>query len=271
MKVSLRSWSPVSNTNWPEIGYLVFGINFSRKCSHNYSIVIINKNRNHLSTNKPTLFTICHQRKIQCQSRGYHSARDRSNLHTTIWRIANRRECSCGHCVGEYCKFPSRRHDRSNVDRHFTPSWFAVIMGTGITAALIASCPLKFNGQIVIASIIFALNVVLFLLFSALTIARYIMFPYVFKKMILHPVQSLYVGCLPMGFATLINCVWLPTNPTVNAHPADCIHRHSYISEPMDRAMGNVVGRCIHGRLFCFCDTHCHVRWTRRDNWSWRL
>lgn len=49
------------------------------------------------------------------------------------------------------------------------------------------------------------LTLCLFVLFSAMTVARYIMFPYIWRLMILHPVQSLYLGCIPMAFAPLIN------------------------------------------------------------------
>jgi len=43
------------------------------------------------------------------------------------------------------------------------------------------------------------LNLVLFLLFSVITIARYCLFPNVWRFMIHHPVQSLYIGTFPMG------------------------------------------------------------------------
>lgn len=38
-----------------------------------------------------------------------------------------------------------------------------------------------------------------------MTIMRYAIFPDIWSLMIRHPVQSVYVGCYPMGAATLIN------------------------------------------------------------------
>ena len=36
---------------------------------------------------------------------------------------------------------------------------------------------------------------------------RYILWPTVFKRMLYHPQQSLFLGTLPMGFATIVNMV----------------------------------------------------------------
>ncbi|KIJ67707.1 hypothetical protein HYDPIDRAFT_83372 [Hydnomerulius pinastri MD-312] len=91
--------------------------------------------------------------------------------------------------------------------KHFTPAWHTVVMGTGATSALIHNFPYG-NGNPairIVTLIIFFLNLVLFLLISGATAARYIMFPEVWSKMLRHPAQSLFVGTVPMGFATLIN------------------------------------------------------------------
>ncbi|EMS18062.1 sulfite efflux pump SSU1, partial [Rhodotorula toruloides NP11] len=86
---------------------------------------------------------------------------------------------------------------------HFTPSWFVVNMGTGISSILLYNLPYSFNGLKEIAIAIWLLNVVLFSLF--LLIARYCIFPTVLSAMLYHPVQSLFLGCFPMGFATIVN------------------------------------------------------------------
>lgn len=51
----------------------------------------------------------------------------------------------------------------------------------------------------------FFLNLSLFVLFTSITAARYIMFPGIWTLMINHPVQSLYLGTFPMAATTLIN------------------------------------------------------------------
>ena len=50
----------------------------------------------------------------------------------------------------------------------------------------------------------FFLNLALFIIFNVLTIARYVIFPDIWSLMLRHPVQSLYLGCYPMGATTLI-------------------------------------------------------------------
>ena len=48
------------------------------------------------------------------------------------------------------------------------------------------------------------LNIALFILLTACGVTRYTMFRNIWRTMIHHPVQSLSLGCFPMGFATII-------------------------------------------------------------------
>jgi len=84
-------------------------------------------------------------------------------------------------------------------------SWFSVNMGTGITSILLNTLP--YNGKWLywISVVVFALNVLLFATFLLMTILRYTLYPRIFAVMIRHPVQSMFIGTLPMGFATIIN------------------------------------------------------------------
>ncbi|KAF8512432.1 voltage-dependent anion channel-domain-containing protein [Gautieria morchelliformis] len=52
---------------------------------------------------------------------------------------------------------------------------------------------------------IFSLDLLLFIAFVAFAITRYIMFHGVWDSMIRHPVQSLYLGCLPMSASILVS------------------------------------------------------------------
>ncbi|KAG5912708.1 hypothetical protein E4U61_008035, partial [Claviceps capensis] len=87
------------------------------------------------------------------------------------------------------------------IVRNFAPSWFAVNMGTGIVSATLHNLP--YNGPWLqcISYIFFGLNVLLFVTFLGLSIARYTMYPRLWGAMIAHPGQSLFLGCFPMGFA----------------------------------------------------------------------
>ncbi|KAF8135575.1 voltage-dependent anion channel [Boletus edulis] len=51
----------------------------------------------------------------------------------------------------------------------------------------------------------FFLNLALFVLFTVLSTARYILFPGVWSRMLRHPVQSLFLGTFPMGATTLFS------------------------------------------------------------------
>ncbi|PYH64104.1 TDT family transporter [Aspergillus vadensis CBS 113365] len=99
------------------------------------------------------------------------------------------------------------KHDTGwrRVVRHFTPSWFSVTMGTGIVSILLNTLP--YNGQWLywISVVLFSFNVLLFTIGCIITFLRYTLYPEIFFAMIKHPVQSMFIGTFPMGFATIIN------------------------------------------------------------------
>lgn len=102
---------------------------------------------------------------------------------------------------------------------NFTPSWFAVVMGTGILSILIYSAPHQFSGQHIVAIVFYVINCVLFALFFILSLLRYTMYPFVFRRMLSHPVQSLYIGTFPMALATIVNATVLIAVPAYGDWP----------------------------------------------------
>ncbi|KAI0355634.1 hypothetical protein OH77DRAFT_300642 [Trametes cingulata] len=102
---------------------------------------------------------------------------------------------------------PASRKTLKDCVRHFTPAWFAAIMGTGSISILFNNSPYARDSKTmeILAFVFFFLNFVLFVIFNALTLARYIIFPDIWSIMIHHPTQSLFVGTYPMGAATLLN------------------------------------------------------------------
>ncbi|OJA20492.1 hypothetical protein AZE42_01982 [Rhizopogon vesiculosus] len=100
-----------------------------------------------------------------------------------------------------------RRKSLKDIVRHFTPAWFAVTMGTGSIAILFHNFPYATDSSVMRAFtlVFFFFNLALYILFSAVSAARYILFPGIWSRMIRHPVQSLYIGTFPMGATTLIN------------------------------------------------------------------
>ncbi|KAJ4164665.1 hypothetical protein LMH87_006328 [Akanthomyces muscarius] len=111
-----------------------------------------------------------------------------------------------GTCANEALQKPCKNsRGWRKIVRNFTPSWFAVNMGTGIVSILLHNLPYNAQWLQYISYIIFALNVVLFVTFLVISILRYALFPEIWSAMIEHPGQSLFLGCFPMGFATIIN------------------------------------------------------------------
>ncbi|KAI0759060.1 voltage-dependent anion channel [Fomes fomentarius] len=91
--------------------------------------------------------------------------------------------------------------------RHFTWAWHAVIMGTGVVSTLLHKFPYHNDSLAlkIVALIIFLLNLSLFVFVCTSTMLRYALYPEIWSLMIAHPAQSLFIGCFPMGAATLIN------------------------------------------------------------------
>lgn len=95
---------------------------------------------------------------------------------------------------------------------NFTPSWFAVNMGTGILGILIYNLPYQFSGQYYVAVAFYVLDAFLFTIFLLITLLRYYLYPWVFMKMVSSG-QGLFVGTFPMGLATIVNLTVLIAVP----------------------------------------------------------
>ena len=99
-------------------------------------------------------------------------------------------------------------HPREMI-RQFTPNWFAATMGTGILALALPQIP---GGGLVLRTIgeeLWLFNIALFLLFTVLYTARWIMFWDEAKQIFSHSIVSFFIGTIPMGLATIINGVLL--------------------------------------------------------------
>lgn len=101
----------------------------------------------------------------------------------------------------------------SALVRHFIPGWFAVTMGTGVLALVLGNLPGPLVALRPLGEVVWALDLVLFLAFSLLFIGRLVAFPETIGPMLAHPVQSMFLGAIPMGMATLINGLVLYGGP----------------------------------------------------------
>lgn len=98
-------------------------------------------------------------------------------------------------------------------------------MGTGIVSMLLHLFGTMYPSHhflSIVGNAFFALNVFLFVLILTISILRYILYPATWTLMLAHPVQSLFLGTFPMGFATIVNvftlvCVpyWGGATPTI--------------------------------------------------------
>ncbi len=105
---------------------------------------------------------------------------------------------------------PLRRlaHPREVV-RQFTPNWFTATMGTGIMALALNQLPLPAAatapGLHAVAVGIWLFDIALFALFSTLYLARWVFHFDGARRIVGHPVMSMFFGAIPMGLATIIN------------------------------------------------------------------
>ena len=103
---------------------------------------------------------------------------------------------------------PSRRYRGAtlrDVVREFTPNWFSVTMGTGALALALNQIPLPIPGIHDLAGGLWLLDILLFVLFTAIYAARWFVFFDDARRMVWHPVLSMFLGAIPMGLATIIN------------------------------------------------------------------
>ena len=90
------------------------------------------------------------------------------------------------------------------IPTNFSPSWFSVTMGTGVVSILLINIPFQADWLYWLSVVFFALNAVLFALAFLVSALRYTIWPEIWGVMIQDPTNSLFLGTIPMGFATLV-------------------------------------------------------------------
>ena len=100
--------------------------------------------------------------------------------------------------------FSQLQHPRE-VIRQFTPNWFAATMGTGVLALALAQLPVHIPGMHVFAEGLWLFNIGLFILFSVLYGARWVLYFDEAQRIFGHSTVSMFFGTIPMGLATIIN------------------------------------------------------------------
>ena len=127
--------------------------------------------------------------------------------------------------------------------RQFTPNWFTMNMGTGILTLLINVFPYPFIGQHAIATGLWWFDVGLFCVFTTLFTTRLVAFPATVGPMLDHPVQSMFLGAIPMALVPIIN--GLPVFSGL-AHPYTLAHALWWV----DAALAVLTGLLVPFRMF---------------------
>ena len=91
-----------------------------------------------------------------------------------------------------------------NTLENFTPMWFVLPMNTGILGILMHLLPFQFNGLPVLSTIMYLLDLTLFVVISAMTILRWSLYPKAAKQMTAANVDEIaFLGAAPISFLTL--------------------------------------------------------------------
>ena len=103
--------------------------------------------------------------------------------------------------------FPSPLSElRSPIEavRQFTPNWFAMTMGTGILALVLAQYP-DYPILHDIGEGLWLANIILFATFALAYGTRWLLYFQEARRVFVHPVMSMFLGCIPMGLGTITN------------------------------------------------------------------
>ncbi|WP_367374816.1 TDT family transporter [Pseudomonas lini] len=112
---------------------------------------------------------------------------------------------TCTHSVKPGIKPLSHLQHPREAIRQFTPNWFAATMGTGVLALAIAQLPVSNPGLHAFAEGLWLFNIALFVVFTAMYAARWVMFFDEARRIFGHSTVSMFFGTIPMGLATIIN------------------------------------------------------------------
>jgi tellurite resistance protein TehA-like permease len=86
----------------------------------------------------------------------------------------------------------------------FNWTWFTCTQSTGGLAIILAECPKQFHGLHTIGAVVFVLNIVLWITFSALTVTRWILKPAKLRTSFTQPPECFFYGSWWLTVATII-------------------------------------------------------------------
>ncbi|KAH8203418.1 hypothetical protein TruAng_002402 [Truncatella angustata] len=92
---------------------------------------------------------------------------------------------------------------RNRITR-ITWGWFPCTMSTGAMASLLSQQPFTFRGLETIGKVVFVLDIVLFVTFTCMILARFLLKPQAFIKSLHHPSESFFFGSFWVSVALIL-------------------------------------------------------------------
>lgn len=132
------------------------------------------------------------------------------------------------------------------IVRQFTPNWFAVPMGTGILGLALAQLGDLHPLMSVLGEGLWIAATLLFLVACGLYAARWILFTAEARRIFGHSIVSMYLGCIPMALATVINGILVFAVPHLGAVAVTVAHALWWV----DAALAVVVGIAVPFLMF---------------------
>lgn len=127
------------------------------------------------------------------------------------------------------------------VIRQFTPNWFTMNMGTGILFLMLAQFPFFVFGLKSLTRILFWADIGFYLLFCGMFIGRWVFFTKEALRLLDHPVQSMFLGGIPMGLAwrrsSIARSISMEASPLPFTRPWFC-------GSPMPPSLFSSAGWC---------------------------
>ncbi|KAK9467926.1 voltage-dependent anion channel [Lipomyces arxii] len=88
--------------------------------------------------------------------------------------------------------------------KYFSPAWYGMVMSTGISASILASFSYPTHWLRKVALTYWACAITWFVLFSAISGLRYLLYRQTSQRILQNPTQSLYWACIPMALSSII-------------------------------------------------------------------
>lgn len=101
--------------------------------------------------------------------------------------------------------FPQQKKTLKDRLKHFTFAWFACTMSTGGIAFVLSVVPNRFNGLTTLGTVIFVLNLILFLLFTVLITLRFILHSGTLSHALTNPHEGFFLATFFLSTATIIS------------------------------------------------------------------